>query len=67
MGYRNVSLPPELVQELDELGEKLGLGYSSSADAVKDAMRRRIEELRAAVINRKHIKKMAEAAQAEAN
>ena len=67
MGYRNVSRPPELVQELDELGEKLGLGYSSSADAVKDAMRRRIEELRAAVINRKHIKKAAEAAQAEAN
>ena len=67
MGYRNVSLPPELVKELDELGEKLGLGYSSSADAVKDAIRRRIEELRAAVINRKHIEKAAEAAQAEAN
>lgn len=65
MTYRSLSLPPELVQELDELGEKLGLGYSSSADAVKDAIRRRIEELRTVLINRKHIKKAAEAAQAE--
>jgi len=57
-------LPQDLLAELEELGGKLGLGYSSAADAVKDAMRRRIEELRAAVINRKHIEK-AKAAQAQ--
>jgi len=51
-------LPQDLLAELEELGEKLGLGYSSSADAIKDAIRRRIEELRAAVINRKHIEKV---------
>jgi len=53
-------LPQDLLAELEEMGAKLGLGYSSSADAVKDAMRRRIEELRAAVINRKHIEKITE-------
>ena len=56
MVYRSLSLPTNLIDELEKLGERLGLGYSSSADAVKDAIRRRIEELNAAVINRKNIK-----------
>lgn len=58
MVYRSLSLPTTLVEELEELGDRLGLGYSSSADAVKDAIRRRIEELNAAVVNRKHLQKV---------
>lgn len=62
---RRLELPTDLLTELDELGEVLGLGYATSAEAVKDAVRRRIEELRAAIVNRKHLKSVTVKAEAE--
>jgi hypothetical protein len=44
-----------MLDELDRWAKELGLGYATSAEAVKDAIRRRIEELRTARINRQHI------------
>jgi len=55
MSYRSVSIPTELVNELEDLGEDLKMGYSSAAEAVKDAIRWRLEQLRVAKINRKHL------------
>lgn len=60
LSYRNISIPKELIAELEQLGDELGLGYSSAADAVKDAMRWRLEQLRAARINRQSITKCEE-------
>jgi len=60
LSYRNISIPKELIAELEQLGEELGLGYSSAAEAVKDAMRSRLEQLRAARINRRQIEKLEE-------
>jgi len=45
MKYRKISLPSALVEELESHLESAG--YSSIAEAVKDAIRRRIDELKA--------------------
>lgn len=37
--YRNVSIPVELYQKLEELVETKEVGYVSVSDAVKDAIR----------------------------
>ena len=47
MTYRSISLPSALVEELET--HLKSAGYSSIAEAVKDAIRRRIEELNARV------------------
>lgn len=49
--YRNISIPKGLVEQAERLLEDLqkegfDLSYQSIADFVKDAIRRRIEELR---------------------
>jgi len=45
-GYRTIRLPKELVEEIEELIKDKSLGYTSRADFVKDAVRRRIEEIK---------------------
>ena len=45
-GYRTIRLPKDLVEEIEELIKDKSLGYTSKADFVKDAVRRRIEEIR---------------------
>jgi len=47
MKYVGISLPSALVEELEKHLESAG--YSSITEAVKDAIRRRIEELNARV------------------
>lgn len=44
-----------MLKELDDWAEQLGMGYATTAEAVKDAIRRRIEQLRTARINRQHL------------
>ena len=44
--YRTIRLPKELVEEIEELIKDKTLGYTSKADFVKDAVRRRIEEIK---------------------
>jgi Arc/MetJ-type ribon-helix-helix transcriptional regulator len=45
--YRNISLPSALVEEIEEIIESKK--YSSIAEFVKDAIRRRLDELNARV------------------
>ena len=52
---RRIELPSDMLEELDKWAGQLGLGYATSAEAVKDAIRRRIDELRTARINRQLI------------
>jgi len=44
MSYRTVSLPLQLVEELQSLADDLNMGYASAAEAVKDAVRDKIAE-----------------------
>ncbi|RLI75667.1 CopG family transcriptional regulator [Archaeoglobales archaeon] len=44
--YRTIRLPKDLVAEIEELIKDKSLGYVSKADFVKDAVRRRLEELK---------------------
>ena len=46
--YRTIRLPKELVEEIEEIIRDKSLGYTSKADFVKDAVRRRIEEIKKA-------------------
>ena len=43
--YRHVSLPEDLVRRIEKIIEKEKYGYQSIAEFVKDAIRRRLEEL----------------------
>lgn len=45
-----------MLEELDRWADELGMGYATTAEAVKDAIRRRIEQLRTARINRHNLK-----------
>lgn len=46
MATRSLTLDASLVDTLEELGKKAGLGYRSKADAVTDAIRNKISDLR---------------------
>jgi len=46
--YVVTKLPRELKTRFQELNAKYGLGYTAFAEFVKDAMRRRFEEIEAA-------------------
>ena len=52
---RRIELPSDMLDELDRWATELGMGYATSAEAVKDAIRRRIEQLRTARVNRQHL------------
>lgn len=51
-GTRRIELPADLLDELQNWADKLGMGYDTVAEGVKDAIRRRIETLRVAATNR---------------
>jgi metal-responsive CopG/Arc/MetJ family transcriptional regulator len=63
---RRIELPSDMLDELDKYAQLLGLGYATTAEAVKDAIRRRTDELRTARINRQHITKANAPKEAEA-
>ena len=44
-GYRTLSIPEELAKRAERYVSKGEWGYSSLAELVKDALRRRLEEL----------------------
>jgi Arc/MetJ-type ribon-helix-helix transcriptional regulator len=43
--YRTIALPEELYKKCEEIVKSGKLGYSSISEFVKDAVRRRIEEI----------------------
>jgi metal-responsive CopG/Arc/MetJ family transcriptional regulator len=45
--WKTIQLPEELLRRVDELVKRPELGYTSRAELVKDAVRRRVEELEA--------------------
>jgi metal-responsive CopG/Arc/MetJ family transcriptional regulator len=45
-GYTSISLPDEMVKEIDKLVANRRYGYTSRADVVADAIRRLMEELK---------------------
>ena len=46
-GYRGISLPETMIEEIEKLlKQRPDLGYQSVAEFIKDAIRRRIEELK---------------------
>ena len=45
--FISVSIPESLVQEIDKILEKEKLGYESRPEFIKEAVRKRLEELRA--------------------
>lgn len=49
MSYRGISLPASLVDEVEEIVNRKDFGYSSVAELVKDAIRRRLDELNSRV------------------
>lgn len=44
-GYRGISLPMKISDEIDKILEVRQYGYTSRADFIKDAVRRRLMEL----------------------
>ena len=51
--YKTVKLPSELIREIDRV-LKLGLGYTSRADFVKEAVRHRIQDVRNGASKKEH-------------
>jgi len=46
-GYRGVNLPEEMVEEIERLiKRRKDLGYQSIAEFVKEAVRKRLEEIK---------------------
>lgn len=45
--YVSVSIPEELIKEIDKVLEKSKFGYESRPEFIKEAVRRRLEELKA--------------------
>lgn len=43
--YTNISLPDELIKEIDEVVKKSRLGYKNRADLCKEAIRNFLKEL----------------------
>ncbi|MBI2668511.1 ribbon-helix-helix protein, CopG family [Candidatus Woesearchaeota archaeon] len=44
-GYANISLPSELVQEIDRLIGRSHMGYKNRAELVKEAIRNHLRRL----------------------
>ena len=49
MDYKGISLPASLVDEVEKIVNKKRFGYSSVTELVKDAIRRRLDELNSGV------------------
>ena len=45
--FISVSIPESLIQEIDKILAKEKLGYESRPEFIKEAVRKRLEELRA--------------------
>ena len=60
MSYKTVSLPSQLVKELEDLALRLNMGYASAAEIVKDAMRDKIAEFRKMLEKRERMPEQAE-------
>jgi metal-responsive CopG/Arc/MetJ family transcriptional regulator len=45
--FVSVSIPEELIREIDKVLEKSKFGYESRPEFIKEAVRRRLEELKA--------------------
>ncbi len=43
--YTNVALPSDLIEQIDKVIEKKGMGYKSRAEFVKEAVRALLKEL----------------------
>lgn len=43
----SVSIPEELIKEIDKLLEKSKFGYESRPEFIKEAVRKRLEEIKA--------------------
>ena len=43
--YRNVKIPADLMNEVEKIIERLGLGYRTVSEFVIEAVRKRVEEL----------------------
>ncbi len=44
--YTNVALPDDLVEQIDRIIKKRGLGYKSRGEFVKEAVRNQLRELK---------------------
>jgi metal-responsive CopG/Arc/MetJ family transcriptional regulator len=44
--YTNVALPSDLIEQIDKLIQKRGMGYRSRGEFVKEAVRNLLKELR---------------------
>ena len=53
MSVKRVPLPEELLSQLEEAGDKANMGYATAAEAVKDAIRIRIDQLNALLFNQR--------------
>lgn len=49
--FVSVSLPAEIIEQIDRIIASRGLGYDSRPEFIKDAVRRRLEE-----IARRHVR-----------
>ena len=45
-GYTSISIPDEMVQEIDKVVARRKYGYTSRADLISDAVRRLMRELK---------------------
>ncbi len=44
-GYRSLRIPDDLVEKIEDVINKKDLGYASISEFVKDAVRRRLEDI----------------------
>ncbi len=44
--YTNVALPSDLIEQIDKIIKKKGLGYKSRGELVKDAVRNLLKEIK---------------------
>ena len=47
--YRNVAIPEELYERCEEIVKSGILGYSSVSEFIRDAVRRRLEEIQSRI------------------
>ena len=53
--WKTIQLPGELLKRVDELVAVSDLGYSSRAELVKEAVRRRVEDLESFLIKKNEV------------
>lgn len=44
--YKNIALPDDLVEKIDKIIKKQGLGYKSRGEFVKEAVRNLLKEIK---------------------